>query len=47
VGDIDFKVISVVENSNKILKTRLEGNISRGHGNTWANGTDHTSNLLN
>jgi hypothetical protein len=43
VGDIDFKVISAAENSNKFQKTK----ISWGYGNTWANGTDHTSNLLN
>jgi hypothetical protein len=29
VGDIDFKVISAIENSNKFQKTRfLEGKIS-------------------
>ncbi len=44
VGDIDFKVISAAENSNKFQKNQvLEGKISRGHGNTWPNGNGHTS----
>jgi len=44
VGDIDFKVISAAENSNKFPKNQvLEGEICRGCGNTWANGTGHTS----
>ncbi len=43
MGDIDFKVISTAENSNKFPKNQvLEGKISQGHGNTWANGTGHT-----
>jgi hypothetical protein len=44
VGDIDFEVISVVENSNKFFKNQvLEGKISRAGENTWANGTGDTS----
>jgi hypothetical protein len=36
-GDIDFKVICATENSNKFQKTKvLEGKISRGCDNTWA-----------
>ncbi len=37
VGDIDFKVISVPKNQV------LEAKICWGRGNTWANGTGHTS----
>ncbi len=38
-GDIDLKMISASENSNKFQKNQvLKGKISRGgHGNTWAN----------
>jgi len=38
VGEIlDFKVISATENSNKFQKNQvLEGKISRGCDNTWA-----------
>ncbi len=44
MGDIDFEVISATENSNKFQKNQvLEGKINRGRGNTWANGTSHTS----
>jgi hypothetical protein len=44
VGDIDFWVISAVENSNKFQKNQvLEGKISWGRGNTWAKNTGHTS----
>jgi hypothetical protein len=44
VRDIDLKVISVSENSNKFQKNQVfEGKISWGRGNTWANGTGHTS----
>jgi hypothetical protein len=44
VADIDFKVISATENSNKFQKNQvLEGKISLGRGNTWANGRGHTS----
>jgi hypothetical protein len=44
VGDIDFKVISIVKNSNRFQKKAgLEGKISWGHGNTWANRRGHTS----
>ncbi len=41
----DFSVISAAENSNEFQKTQvLEGKISWGRGNTWANnGTCHTS----
>jgi hypothetical protein len=39
-----FKVISAAENSNKFQKNQaLEGKISWGCGNTWANGAGHTS----
>jgi hypothetical protein len=31
---LSFKVISATKNWNKFQKTRLEGNISREHGNT-------------
>jgi hypothetical protein len=35
VEDIDFKVISVIENLKKIPENQnLEGKISRGYGNT-------------
>jgi hypothetical protein len=44
VGDIDFEVISAAENSNKFPKNQvLQGKITWGRGNTWANGTGHTS----
>jgi hypothetical protein len=44
VGDIDLKMISAAENSNKFQKTQvLEGKISWERGNNWANGTGHTS----
>jgi len=47
VGDIDLKVISAAENSNKFPKNQvLEGKISWGRGNTWANDTGRTSGLL-
>jgi len=36
-GDIDYKVISAAENSNKFQKNQvLEGKIIRGCGNTQA-----------
>jgi len=44
VVDIDFKVISATANSNKFPKTRFYKEKSvEGYGNTWANGTGHTS----
>jgi hypothetical protein len=44
LGDIDFKVISAAESSDKFQKNQvLERKISWGLGNTWANGTGHTS----
>jgi hypothetical protein len=35
VGDIDFKVNSATEHSNKFQNLVLEGKISSGLGNTW------------
>ncbi len=47
MGDIDLKVISAAENSNKFQKTRFwKEKISSGRGNTWANGTSHTSTYI-
>jgi len=46
VGDIDFKVISAAENSNKFQKTRFwKEKPVEDVGNTWANGTGHTSHV--
>ncbi len=40
IGHIDLKVISAAENSKEFQKNQiLEGKISGGLGNTWANGT--------
>jgi hypothetical protein len=37
-------ISAAAENSNKFPKNQvLEGKISRGRGNTWANGTGRTS----
>jgi hypothetical protein len=47
VGDIDLKVISAPENSNKFQKPGFGRKKSvEGRGNTWANGTGHTSKVL-
>jgi hypothetical protein len=44
VGDIDLKVISAAKKFKKIPRNQVvEGKISWEHGNTWANGTGHTS----
>ncbi len=44
MGDIDFKVISAAENSNKFQKTKFWNEKSLEDViNTWANGTGHTS----
>jgi hypothetical protein len=44
VRDIDFEVNYAAENSNNFQKNQvLEGKISWGCGNTWANCTGHTS----
>ncbi len=40
MGNIDLKVISTTKNSNKF---QMEGKISRGRGDTWADGTSYTS----
>jgi hypothetical protein len=45
VGDIDIKVISAAENSNKFQKTRFWKEKSVEDGNTWANRTDHNSKI--
>jgi hypothetical protein len=42
VGDIDFEVISAAENSNK-FHTKPGFGRKNHLGNTWANGTGHTS----
>jgi hypothetical protein len=42
VGDIDLKVISAVENSNKFQKPGFGRKNQLGCGNTGANGTCHT-----
>jgi hypothetical protein len=41
-----LKVISAPENSNKSQKPGFGRKISRERGNTWANGTGHTSSFL-
>jgi len=43
VGNIDLKVISIAENSNKFQKTRFWKEKSVEHGDTWADGTSYTS----
>jgi len=45
VGDIDFKVISATENSNKFQKPRFwkEKSVETVVGNIWAKGRGHTS----
>ncbi len=40
MGDIDFEVTFVAENSNKFQKPRFW---KEKRGNTWANGTGHSS----
>ncbi len=45
MGDIDFKVISAAENSNKFQKTRFWKEKSVEVGNTWAKRTGHNSKI--